>query len=330
MAQLARVILEHQSQLTALHAAAFAERLTSTMIFAGVSGTGKRMVARALSQSLICERGENYACGDCGSCLRVANCQSESVLEIVPETSQIKIEQAREIQRFLCLRTLGRARTVIIDQAHLLSAQAANALLKTFEEPPPNTYFFLITPLPASLSATIRSRAQLVHFRPLSEASLQKVLGGNGDPWLLTAARGSAETALSLEQSRAELGEAEHALEAYLRRAVVAFPGAEVVTLREQLKEKSAQSFIVRLLQEVLCDAIREKTGVVTARWVRWPEIAAEFSSFALRDLEELAERSLALEFDLARNVDRGLIFENFAFSIAKAKAGRLREEMYA
>ena len=85
------------------------------------------------------------ACGICGSCLRIAQGQSESMLEIRPDGQFIKVSQASEIINYLSLQQWGRARAVIIDDVQRMNMQAANSLLKTLEEPPERTYFFLLT-----------------------------------------------------------------------------------------------------------------------------------------------------------------------------------------
>jgi hypothetical protein len=117
------------------------------------------------AQLLVCER-ENPPCGECGPCKRVIARQSESVLWIAPEKNTIKVEAAREILDFLSLQRVSKARVVVIEQAHLLNVQTANALLKAIEEPPPETYFVLITSEFSLLLPTLRSRVQTLRFAP--------------------------------------------------------------------------------------------------------------------------------------------------------------------
>lgn len=158
-----------------------------TWLFTGPSGVGKKMAAKAIAQALICQNSDQ-ACGSCGSCLRVAAGHHESVLEIAPDGTQIKMEQAHQIIEFLSLQSLQKARFIIIDEAHRMTQQTANALLKSLEEPPEGTVFFLISSSLSLILPTVRSRSKKVLFHPLSIMDL-KVLK-SGPEWMLRAARG--------------------------------------------------------------------------------------------------------------------------------------------
>src|SRR5690606_28241588 len=96
------------------------------------------------------------------------------LLEVEPQGANIKIEQARQIVKFVELAHTG-ARAVILNDAHLLNAHAANSLLKTLEEPPAKTWFFLIAPSAAAVLPTLRSRSQLIRFGALSKEAIQKL-----------------------------------------------------------------------------------------------------------------------------------------------------------
>jgi DNA polymerase III delta prime subunit len=139
--------------------------LPHAMAFSGAGATEKLDFAWAFAQLLVCEK-DDAPCGACGSCLRVEARSSESVLMIAPEKNAIKLEAAHDVLNFLSLQRVSRARIVIIDQAHLLNPQAANALLKVVEEPPPETYFILVTPEFSLLLPTLRSRVQRIRFAP--------------------------------------------------------------------------------------------------------------------------------------------------------------------
>jgi DNA polymerase-3 subunit delta' len=225
----------HQLTLKPLVQAAAEQRLAGTLLFAGPSGVGKKFSAFALAQSLVCEtsletRPDHAGCGICGPCQRIEKGQSESLMVVEPAGAQIKIEQAREVLQFLNLQKLGRARVIVIDQAHLLGAQAGNALLKALEEPPEGTFFILITHLPNSILATLRSRSQLVRFKPLSDDSMRKILeqnpdAGKVDDWLLRASNGSVEAARRMNEERAEFETLERATTAYLASSLHGFPG---------------------------------------------------------------------------------------------------------
>jgi len=134
-----------------------------TYLFTGPPGAGKKQAAHFLAQFLLCQ---NYprVCGQCAPCLRVEKWGHESLLLIEPSQSQIRIDEARKILDFLSLQSLSRFRVVIINEAHRLNAAAANSLLKIFEEPPADSFFFLITSTPSMMLSTLRSRSLRVHF----------------------------------------------------------------------------------------------------------------------------------------------------------------------
>lgn len=190
MARLRDRLVGHGETWDHLVPALQAPELALTLLFAGPSGVGKKFAARAVIQALFCERNSG-ACGQCGSCLRVEQGTHEGLLEISPDGTQIKAEQARQVLEFLQLRSWGRRRAVLIDEAQLLNPQAANSLLKSLEEPPEGTFFFLIAPSPAALLPTLRSRSRAVLFHPLKEAELQKLQPAPA--WAVKAARGSLE-----------------------------------------------------------------------------------------------------------------------------------------
>lgn len=299
----------HAATLTPLIEAASQDRLAATLLFTGPTGIGKKLAALSLAQALVCERtvpGSNSgACGECGPCLRIEKGQSESLMIVEPAGAQIKIEQARDVLQFITLQKLGRARVVIIDQAQLMGPQGANALLKSLEEPPAGTFFILVTAMAASVLPTIRSRSQLVRFKPLSDADMRAILGKDADDWVLKSAHGSVEAAKRLLDDREEFETLENATAAYINASVQRFPSEEISALKELLKDRSTHGFVASVIQGLVRDALK---GTSPA-----------FKNVAPRNLELLAKRSLEFESDLARNVDRGLILETFAVQLSQA-----------
>jgi len=317
-------IIGHTSTLKALVEAQTRQRLASTLLFVGPSGSGKKLCALALAQNLVCDNlsPAGIACGLCGPCLRIAKLQSESLMLISPEGSGIKIEQIRDILQFIHLQKLGRARIVIIDQAHLLNLQAGNALLKSLEEPPNGTYFILITPLAAAVLPTIRSRAQLVRFRPLGDSELGAVLGPEADPWVVRMAQGSVELAQQLSSDREDFLELEDALLQFLKTAATSFPGEQTARLKELMKERSAQSFVASMLQRFIADSLRAQGGAQVSGLRLWSELAELSKPVSPADLDRLASFALAMEGEMARNIERGLILENLAILWRRAVSG--------
>ncbi|MFT4861358.1 MAG: DNA polymerase-3 subunit delta' [Pseudohongiellaceae bacterium] len=132
----------------------------------GEPGLGKALFAEALALSILCTAPTPQgACGKCSVCQLGQGGSLPDLFEVAPEddSREIKIAQIRKVTGFIAKSSHGnKGKVVIVDSAHCLNNAAANALLKTLEEPSQTTYLFLVTSLPGALSATIRSRCQRI------------------------------------------------------------------------------------------------------------------------------------------------------------------------
>jgi DNA polymerase-3 subunit gamma/tau len=148
--------------------AILSERVAHGYIFSGARGVGKTTTARVLAKALNCAQGPTPApCGECPSCQEITAGNSIDVLEIDAASNRgiDEIRELRENVRYLPAR--DRYKIFIIDEAHMLTTEAFNALLKTLEEPPPRSLFILATTEPHKLPSTIQSRCQHFSFRLL-------------------------------------------------------------------------------------------------------------------------------------------------------------------
>ncbi|NOY28063.1 MAG: hypothetical protein GXP62_19535 [Oligoflexia bacterium] len=173
----------NESVRRSLVALAQAQRLHHCMIFEGPAGIGKLANARWLAMLINCQGPAELLgpratpCGACWSCRHIAVGQHPDVIELGLDpqrtTPIISVRQARQLITDLSLHPFSATlRFVIIDPVDAMTAEAASALLKTFEEPPKNTTFVLVSERPMSLLATVRSRGQRVRFGPLSTDEL--------------------------------------------------------------------------------------------------------------------------------------------------------------
>ncbi len=150
------------------------ERVAHAFLFSGTRGVGKTTTARVLAKALNCEKGPSPSpCGECDSCKEITQGSSVDVMEIdaASNTGVDNVRELRENVKYAPAR--GRYKVYIIDEVHMLSGAAFNALLKTLEEPPPHVVFILATTDPHKLPATILSRCQHYDFRRVPKAAIQ-------------------------------------------------------------------------------------------------------------------------------------------------------------
>ena len=144
-------------------------RLPGALLLSGPEGVGKKKLALSVARALVCEGGAEEACGRCGACGRSAKLVHADLFVIEPATAtSIKIDQVRDAVRDILSRPFeGRGRGFVIDDAHLMTEEASNALLKALEEPPATSHVFLVTGAPQALLPTIRSRCQTLRMSAL-------------------------------------------------------------------------------------------------------------------------------------------------------------------
>jgi DNA polymerase III subunit gamma/tau len=142
------------------------ERIAHAYIFSGTRGVGKTTTARILARALNCEKGPTpVPCGTCDSCRGIVSGASFDVLEI-DGASNNSVDDIRELRENVGYSSMGgKYRIYVIDEVHMLSKAAFNALLKTLEEPPPKVIFIFATTEPQKIPATIHSRCQRYDFR---------------------------------------------------------------------------------------------------------------------------------------------------------------------
>ena len=174
------------------------ERISSSYLFAGESGIGKKFTAMNFAKALNCQKTvDSYrpsvrmndsrftpdtsrlidACDECPSCRKIDAGMHPDVLLISPESGQIRIEEIRAIDEILSLTAFeGRTKVVVVDDAETMNQYAANAFLKTLEEPPSDSLIILVSSKPDRLPDTIQSRCSRINFAPLSHEACERVI----------------------------------------------------------------------------------------------------------------------------------------------------------
>jgi DNA polymerase-3 subunit gamma/tau len=153
------------------------ERVAHAYLFSGARGVGKTSVARILAKALTCQQGEpGIPCNQCHSCLEITSGASIDVQEI-DGASNRGIDEIRNLRENIkYLPAGGRFRVYIIDEVHMLTLPAFNALLKTLEEPPPHVKFIFATTEPHKVPITILSRCQRFDFKRIPMARMLDLL----------------------------------------------------------------------------------------------------------------------------------------------------------
>ncbi len=337
-------------------------RVAHAYIFSGVRGVGKTTTARILAKALNCASGPTHEPDNsCDSCLEIAAGTSLDVLEI-DAASNRGIDQIRELREMVRYAPAARRyKVVILDEAHQLTAEASNALLKTLEEPPEGVVFILATTRAEELSETIKSRAQLFQFRSLAfreiADEIERIAKAEGltiEPGavavLARAAEGSLRDGLSLlEQAIAYCGDAIGDREVRELLGVVA--ESVLDELVEAIAAQSAEralGLVHRLigggqnLQHFCREAIRHfrnllvtrvcgaDSDLVAAPPSERPRLAEQAARFSEEDLTRFFNLLLATDDDLRRKPDPRLHLELGLLKLVNAQRLAPLEEVLA
>ncbi len=319
-----------------------ANRVAHAYIFSGARGVGKTTTARILAKALNCVKGPTPTpCNECDACREITAGNSLDVFEI-DAASNRGIDQIRELRDMVRYAPAsGRFKVIILDEAHMLTDEASNALLKTLEEPPERVIFVMATTEPENLADTIRSRAQHFHFRALSFAEIDGALtaiakkeGLTAEPGALAvmarAAEGSLRDALSLlEQARAYCGT--QITDAAVHELLGVVPEEALAELAAAIEEHSAEKALAlvhrfqaegRNLQHFCREAIRHFRNLLVARVCgadsdliaatteQRPEIARAAAVFSEEDLTRYFQILMETDEDLRRKPDPRLHLE--------------------
>ncbi len=337
-------------------------RLAHAYIFSGVRGVGKTTTARILAKALNCTKGPTPdPCNQCDSCREIALGTSLDVIEI-DAASNRGIDQIRELREMVRYApAASRYKVVILDEAHMLTPEASNALLKTLEEPPDNVIFVLATTQPEELVETIRSRAQHFHFRALAFSEIAGALERIAQKEEMTiesgalavmarTAEGSLRDALSLlEQARAYCGE--NITDTQARELFGVVPEEVLDALVEAVRARSAERVLAlahrlladgRNLQHFCREAIRHFRNLLVARVCgansdliaatadERPQLARAAEPFTEEDLTRYFQILLATDDDLRRKPDPRLHLEMGLLRLVNAARLAPLEEVLA
>ncbi len=278
-----------------LEQAVLQKRVGHSYLFSGPRGIGKTTVARILARSLNCGavgKDTDIPCGKCESCKTIAGGQSVDILEIDAASNRgiDEIRELREKVRFA--PTQGQYKVYIIDEVHMLTKEAFNALLKTLEEPPAHAVFILATTESHKVPATIVSRCQRFDFRRATLSDVIKLL----------------EKVSKLEKMKAEPA----SLALIARAADGAYRDA--LTLLEQMSEENT---------EITAETVRAKLGLIAEplMWQLLSQVIAGKKEDALTTFSKLSEQGIDWKFLISGLMQklRQLLFYEIAPSVIES-----------
>lgn len=283
-------IIGHEATIAGLYRAIRADSIHHTLLFTGPSGVGKQLVAEALATTFMClayQPGKTEttpAFGGCGSCHHCKLASAGNLPDLIrvscKDRSAASTESVRDLLSSLRLRPFGGSyRFLIFDDAHLLQGAAANALLKSLEEPRPGTFFVLLTDKPHLMLRTIHSRAQRWGFHQLKESELTEILKTIGidiQESLIELAAGSVASYRLIQGEHAHL----KALESQLQEiadgnlAAALTLGNELSQQRDTLKENITYLHLL---------ARKEMLHTQELRWANFLHELGEFEYYLMK-----------------------------------------------
>jgi DNA polymerase-3 subunit delta' len=326
----------HDAAVARLRRVAREGRVAGSYLVVGPPGVGKRTLADAFTARLLCAAPvDDDACGTCAQCTRVASGAHPDVRVVTrdAERRDIRIEQARDLCRWLTLRPLMASRKVaIVDGAEHLNEHGQNALLKTLEEPPGAAVLVLVATTAALLLPTVRSRCQRVRLDPLAPEAVVPLLVARGVPAdraaaLASEADGSPGRALALA------GEDHARLRTLVLDVCAGLAERAAADLSQAAQEMGRGDVEAGLA--VAAAWYRDVVGVAVgaSRRLRHPDAAGAVARAAARLAPAARLRQLAIvcaTIDaVARNANRQLALETMWLALRDLERGELTTQAW-
>lgn len=329
------------------------DRVAHALLFTGPRGVGKTTTARILAKAVNCERGRTPdPCSECASCAAIAAGRSVDCLEIDGASNRgiDEVRELREIVRYAPSR--DKCKVIIIDEVHMLTEPAFNALLKTLEEPPPGVIFILATTHAHKIPPTILSRCQRHDFRRLGQEEilprLQQIAREEGATVsdgamkaIARAAEGSLRDAQSLldqaiaysgnEVSEGDvavvLGLVEGELLAQTAQAIIERDSSLALAVVESLSargddlQRFCQELLGHLRDLMVSKASKDPAPLLQLSRVPLETVRLQAAALTLEDLETIFQVLSRAEFEMRRAPHPRFVLEMALVEAAEARS---------
>jgi DNA polymerase-3 subunit gamma/tau len=326
-------------------------RIAHAYLFSGPRGVGKTSAARILAKSLNCETGvTDNPCGTCASCREITSGSALDVIEI-DGASNTSVNDVRAIKdEVLFAPNSSPYKIYIIDEVHMLSNSAFNALLKTIEEPPPYIVFIFATTEVHKVPATIRSRCQQFHFQLISLDVIIQLLKEAADQmgityeedalfWIAKEATGSLRDAYTLFDQILSFCDGNIRME--LIREKMGLVGVDVINRLAEHLSSGSRSQAIELLHKILAEGVSvEKCIIDLAEYFRTlllikegitkeSLIGSRAEVYSQKVLSELSSSQIEAALDLLLNLYREIRFslnQRFELELAVSRLSSVRQ----
>ena len=313
------------AHIAQLHADFANHTFVHAYMLCGPRGTGKKSVARLCAMAAVCRGEGRRPCGACGPCRRILSDTHPDLHTIVPEKGKqtIGVNVLREALAQVGTKSFeDTTKVLIFPNAEKMTAAAQNCLLKTLEEPPQDTVFFLITDQPGAMLPTIVSRCRVIRFHPLSAQECEKRLIALGQTPMdakrrARMAEGCVGQALEIDEERLELMERVTKDVFSVHR-----PGDVLAVVNLYKDDKERQKTVMNLLETAVRDILLAQAGKGTLEESGYAREAENYArAVPLAGGLQLSSSITKARMMLASNVAFASAFESVLLKISEEYA---------
>jgi DNA polymerase III subunit delta' len=257
------MIIGHKAQQKKLKVLYKKNCMPHAFLFSGPENLGKRFIALWFLKMINCE-GKSAPCFNCRSCYEIEEKIHPDVLQITSEEKEIKIKQVQEVAEKISYKAVkAKFKGILIDDAHLMNHQAQNALLKTIEEPTPNTLIILVTSYPYILLPTILSRVFEMKFYFVSEKEVAEKIKNKDIAKISFGRPGRAVSYLNFPEKLKEAEKTKKEVRDVLEKDL----SSRFLKIKKIIDEERGEEFLnylLEILEEKIANGIKEKKDLGT------------------------------------------------------------------